>query len=241
MVLVCHPHKFIYIKTHKTASTTVEMYLEPYCAPDDHVVTQVRDGEIICDKGIVGSRVQDHARTRDPDNVYWFNHMAASRVKRQLGAEMFDAYTKVACLRNPFKRFVSEYLFTSVWAQGIEPPPDLASAKREFREYLFRSPEDKWTPLRPKPDYWLVHINREFVIDHILRTEHLKEDLRVFLAAVGIEVDEITLTRERDNSSVKRDWSHMDFYDAPDLVERVIELEDWVFDLGGYSRDPADA
>jgi len=35
MVLVSHTHEFIFMKTHKTASTSVEMFFERFCVPQE--------------------------------------------------------------------------------------------------------------------------------------------------------------------------------------------------------------
>jgi hypothetical protein len=36
-MIVSHRHRFIFIKTHKTAGSSMEMALAPLCGPDDIV------------------------------------------------------------------------------------------------------------------------------------------------------------------------------------------------------------
>lgn len=55
MALVSYKHNFVFIKTHKTASTSAEMFLEPFCARPGHMVTMTsppRESEY----GIIGCR-----------------------------------------------------------------------------------------------------------------------------------------------------------------------------------------
>ncbi len=40
MALVCYKHRFIFLKTRKTAGTSVEMALEPLCVPPG---TEIRE------------------------------------------------------------------------------------------------------------------------------------------------------------------------------------------------------
>jgi hypothetical protein len=44
-VIVSHRHRFIFIKTTKTAGTSVEMFLRQFCGPDDIVTSLRRDEE----------------------------------------------------------------------------------------------------------------------------------------------------------------------------------------------------
>jgi hypothetical protein len=70
-MLVSHEKKFIYIKTIKTAGTSVEMALQPCCMPKGGVVTEWTD----CSEtktGIVG------ARGPNAHSQLWWNHMPAS-------------------------------------------------------------------------------------------------------------------------------------------------------------------
>lgn len=55
MVPVSHDHNFIFLKAHKTASTSTEMFFEPFCAPPEHEVsisTPARETK----HGIIGRR-----------------------------------------------------------------------------------------------------------------------------------------------------------------------------------------
>lgn len=55
MVLVSHDHNFIFPKTYKTASTSAEMFCEPFCAQPEHEVsisTPARETK----HGIIGRR-----------------------------------------------------------------------------------------------------------------------------------------------------------------------------------------
>jgi hypothetical protein len=43
-VIISHKHRFIYIKTRKTASTSLEIALSAFCGPDD-ILTKFSDAD----------------------------------------------------------------------------------------------------------------------------------------------------------------------------------------------------
>ncbi|MEP0207582.1 MAG: sulfotransferase family 2 domain-containing protein [Paracoccaceae bacterium] len=241
VVLICHPQKFIYLKTHKTGSTSAELALEPFCAPPDHKIYRNRKNMLVSDYGIVGARApgRDAIVSRTP-GLFW-HHMGAKRVLNIIGEETFQSYKKVACVRNPFKRLLSQFFFKANWEKSTTTPTNLDDARVQFRTFLMSDPNDKSNVSRVKTDYFLVHIDDRFVLDDVLRVECLEGDLNTFLRNVGIQNPTFALTRERDNANAKRDWSLMDFFDDAELVERAIHLDEWVFRVANYSTDPREA
>jgi len=78
-MLVSHTHKFIFIKTRKTAGSSIEKFLEPYA--------QV---------GPTISEWEDH-------------HTPAQIVKDYVGDQKWKEYTKIISMRNPWDQVVSLY------------------------------------------------------------------------------------------------------------------------------------
>lgn len=58
-MLLSHSKRFIYLKTGKTAGTSVEIFFQPYCLPEEHIChhtpTHTME-ETISEAGIVGYR-----------------------------------------------------------------------------------------------------------------------------------------------------------------------------------------
>ncbi len=104
-MLVSHNKQFIYTKTMKTASTSVEIYFEPSCRSDGQ-----RSKGGICESrvstaGIVGYR-GPHIRGQR-----WYNHMPAWKIRRYLSDSVWHDYFKFCVIRNPFEKLVSAYHF----------------------------------------------------------------------------------------------------------------------------------
>lgn len=244
MVLVCHDRAFIYLKTYKTAGTSTEMALEPFCAPPGHVVAHATPARI-SRHGIIGARTQ-HAKT---DTTGWLSHMPAAEVRARLGPDRFDAYLKVASIRNPFDKAVSWFHFAMSQrrrqaAPGEAPPPPgsepAADEIARFRAFIarqaqvghFRSPRDI--------DWRVCWIDGECVIDTFLRLEAMDDDLAALCRQLGISRDEVRLADVK-RASRKNDRIEVpDYFDAAtaDILRRK---HAWIFEAGGYSTDPADA
>lgn len=120
-MIISHRYKFIFIKTHKTAGSSMEMALGPLCGPDD-IITSMEDNEH------TGVPRNYHANTalgrayaksrllrkiidrRSPLLGPWFwEHMPATRVRELVAADVWNTYHKFCYERNPWEKVVSYY------------------------------------------------------------------------------------------------------------------------------------
>ena len=69
-MIVSHKHKFIFLKTKKTAGTSIELALSPFCGDSDILAPLARRGEVTADRArcaeledawLVGKRAADLA------------------------------------------------------------------------------------------------------------------------------------------------------------------------------------
>ena len=102
-MLISHKHNFIYLKTTKTASTSIEALFEPLCMYDDDYEPSHSREQYVSEKGIVGKR------GLDVSNAEWYNHMPASELRQKIGPEKFEEYHKFTSIRNPFSKEVSRF------------------------------------------------------------------------------------------------------------------------------------
>jgi hypothetical protein len=92
-MIISHQHRFIFIKTVKTAGTSIEVYLSPHCAPGD-ILTPIQPPH------------QGHL----PRNFgQFYNHFSAWGVRQVVPARIWDSYYKFCVERNPWDKTVSDF------------------------------------------------------------------------------------------------------------------------------------
>ena len=223
-MLVSHRNKFIYTKTIKTASTSVEVYFEPYCRPDGKGTAGVRD-EQISDAGIIGYRGPNRSGKR------WYHHMPAKKIKEYLGAEVWSEYFKFCVIRNPFEKLVSAYHFYQwlmdrasglekarlVVLHGLIPSKSRDDIKR-FRRWL------AWT--RWFNDRAQYMIDGEVCIDFFIRYESLHDDVRTVCQRLGIPHDPERMPQLKSQIN-PRDRDLAEYYDEKsiEIVRRRFQFE----------------
>ncbi len=239
MVLVSHKHKFIFLKTRKTASTSVEMLLEPFCVAEGHAATEETQA-IVSDAGIIGTRLVPKSR-RTAQSRLWYNHMPASEISHNLGSDLFDAYAKVTTIRNPFERLVSEYYYKQHRSEARFLPgpvkqlmaksknPDQQSEISHFRKWLHRG---RW-----KSDADIVFLNGKFIPDILIRFERLAEDLCKMATELGLSLDAAALPVTKSLSASRKSIP-VSAYFGPREVDIVQQREAWSFDIAGYPAIP---
>jgi hypothetical protein len=166
MALISHTHKFVYIKNIKVASTSVEMFFEPYTYenPADHISIQRRPfkGD---EHGVVAGRPS----RLNPGPLR--AHDGLQKVLHYLKAKGYNEknYFKFCVVRNPFDRLVSEYLFD----QRLSRHYAMNGFKSYIKQYRnnFRS---------------RLTVNRELAMDYFIRFEDLHAGIKEVCEKVNI-------------------------------------------------------
>lgn len=129
-MILSHKHKFVFIKGHKVASTSVEIALAQICGPDD-IITPITpvDEKMRSPLGVARNYSDDPARERAfaedvatkrprqigpiPRNVRFKNHMSLREVREELPG--IKDYRVLFVDRNPYEKVLS----LANWRRGI--------------------------------------------------------------------------------------------------------------------------
>lgn len=173
MTLISHRARFIFLKTHKTASTSVEVALEGLCAPIGAAIGAHYRDMLVSEAGIIGGR------GKASEGAEWRNHMSARSVRRGVGRRIWRDYTKITTVRNPYDRMVS--MFWSRMAatrreEMIDAP--FNEVRAAFLEFL-RS-------VGPSNNMNKLTIGSRYIIDHVLYFERLKDDYAALAAQMKL-------------------------------------------------------
>lgn len=180
-MILSHKYKFIFIKTQRTAGTSIEVYLSQLCGSRD-VVTPITPHvpphnarnyrgfwfpfrEILEFIGL-GSLVTlgDLGRQKK-----FYNHLAARRVRTRIPLAVWDNYYKFCVERNPWDKTLSHYAIVN----------DYMGNNLSFDQYLT---ERKY----PRND--LVYTNRmgNIIVDKVIRYEDLNKGLSLVFGQLGV-------------------------------------------------------
>ncbi len=132
-MIVSHTYRFIFIKTHKTAGSSMEMALGPLCG-EGGIVTPMESNagtgiprnfhpDTFFGRAYASSRMLRKFIARDSGlvNPWFFEHMPASRVRELVGDEVWNSYHKFCFERNPWDKVVSYYNWKK-FGQGRKLP-----------------------------------------------------------------------------------------------------------------------
>jgi hypothetical protein len=203
-VIVSHEHGFVFMKTRKTAGTSVEIALSRVCGDQD-VITPVTDDDELLRRARGGRGPQHYL---EPPNLERkaFNHMPVSMVRTMLGRQRFESYFSFAIERNPWDAVVSLYH----WRYRDAEPGS-------FRHYVNSDAVETFATKNQR----IYRLKGEVAVDRVLRYESLADEL----AAVWKELD---LPGEPDLPHAKsgtrpRGPSYRSYYDDASR-ERVATL-----------------
>lgn len=185
-MILSQKHRFIFIKTNKTAGTSVEIALSRQCGEGDIITPLLQEDEALRREG--GGRRPQHmkapkgcdgphrfAKLKNGDKVMlrFFNHMAASELLTVIKPAVWDDYFTFCVERNPWDRVASYYHYG---AAHEDDPCDfttfLLGDSLPFLKWLGRD---------------LSTIDGKVTVDKVCSYENLEEDLREVFEAVGID------------------------------------------------------
>lgn len=194
MTIISHRHRFIFLKTRKTAGTSTEMWFADRLGPRD-VIFGISEIEPLKRPFLTTM----HQTTSLPGLERWLKlrlkkiagwrafavhqHMTASEVKKLVGTEIWESYTTFCVERDPWDRFISYWRFM----EHMEGHP----IELDHLLDLVEAGEDGG--MNANIHWWsnwpIYTIDGEIAVDRILRYENLYEELEDICGELGISFD----------------------------------------------------
>lgn len=223
MVLVSRRYKFIFVKSKKTAGTSVEGLLEKYCMDHDaisdnkeqnngkYVPTHKQDFQIH-ELGIVGSR--DHGKN---NSNKWKEHMCLGRIANNVNTQVFNNCYKFTIIRNPWDKMVSLY-YHEVNRSGYTDLTFDQFIKTSTRSIDFHAYDN------PKFDFFI-------------RYENLKEDLQKVATKLKLpDFDVSELPNWKSEYRINKDMHYSKMY-TPEQRDKVAKIYAYEIKEFGYTYE----
>ena len=233
-MIVSHQHRFVFIKTRKTAGTSIEIALAEHCGPAD-IITPIDEVDEQIRREL-GHRGPQNFELRQPVSglgglishlfgrnvVRHYNHAPASLIRARIGPQSYDSYRKFCVVRNPWDRAVSLYF----WRKN-RPGSEKLDEEMSFAEFVRDTPADVLS------DAHIFTIDGAAAVDRFVRYENLAEDLTTALAELGLPAIDLPWAK----SGTRETKEHYSWIYDDESEARIRELCTWEIDNLGYEFD----
>ena len=227
-MIISHKHKFIFVKSEKTAGTSVEIALSKYCGPDDVISSLTpKDENIRRQLDYPGAQnfrlplsrytLADTARClRSRKPLHFFNHARALFIRNHVDANVWNSYYKFCFERNPWDKFVSYYY----WIHREEPRPSIEEFARstEYHDFKARS----WN---------LYTQNSKVIVDKVFCFDQLTQALAEIQQKIGLK--ELPVLPMTKNSQRKDTRDYRDIL-SEDVRQKIAEMHRKEIELFGF-------
>jgi hypothetical protein len=193
-MIISHKYRYIFLKTRKTAGTSLEIALSRFCGDKD-IITPISDEDetVRRECGYPGPQNDSVPYSRYSWNDWkrritrgekqrYYNHVPASSVSPWIGANIWNSYFKFSFERNPWDKAVSLYYYLV----------GTTNLKLTFSEYI-RQRNDPAVS-----NYPIYTLNGQVAVDYLGRYENLDEDLATISRTLGFP-EKLILPRTKAN------------------------------------------
>jgi hypothetical protein len=228
-MIISHKHKFIFMKTRKTAGTSIQTALTEICGDDD----------------IISSDIDTIGRNEDKSCWDGHPHPHLWDVKNLLSDKIFNSYFKFAFVRNPFDVTVSRFYWNinGKGQKGYELTKD--GFNKWIEEYTSMSMFHKaeYYPCNMaypflfsdnfvNSDYSMINYDlrgRSFDLDFVGRYENLVGDFDYICQKLNLE--KISLPNKKGGMRKKKSYKEMYTEESTNKVKKAFSND---LDLLGY-------
>lgn len=252
-MILSHKFRFIFVKTAKTAGTSVETMLSPVCGEEDVFTTFSVPEE--------GHRPRNHRGSFDPEpeiefcrrhgvsinfdklrqeaadarNKRFYHHTPSWRIRLR-APEAWESYFKFCIVRNPYEVFVS----------GLRWREERQKHSLVVEDYLaaverVKARKRNGVGQRPYNRYIYTHPgDGSLMVDRVIRFETMATELPELLAELGVPVAGLTLGNRKQPKSPQTPLAitaaqlrRIEALYAEDIAEYGYRMKEGLFHITG--------
>jgi hypothetical protein len=226
-MIISHEHKFIFIKTAKTAGTSIEVFLSQHCGPND-ILTPITPPEQGHEPRNYGGMVNAFQQVRLRDGLAaalrhplakrkkFYRHMPAWVVQTRVPRSVWEGYYKFCVERNPWEKVLSHFHMTNFRHDG------LLSLDEYFAQGKFPLNYRRYTD----------PTGSKIIVDRVVHYENLLPGLGEVFARVGIPFNgSLGVRAKGEYRSDRRPYQEVFNSEQRDIIARAFARE---IEMHGY-------
>lgn len=203
-MIISHKHRFIFIKTKKTAGTSIEIALSKFCGEDD-ILTPLtpEDDRRRQELGYRGAQNYKVPFSRygwadwlklfsKRKRVRFRNHTPASYIMSHVDEDVWNGYFKFCFERNPWDKVVSWYF----WRNQREPRPSISEFVQSGKANTIRGFEN-------------YTVDAEIVVDRVFLYEQLEQSMQEIAERIGLPEVPSLPRAKGDTRTDRRSYQHI--------------------------------
>jgi hypothetical protein len=201
MTIVSHRYKFIFLKSRKTAGTSVEQWIALRLARGDWIATA--EENCVPFRLAMGTPnatlfvrgLERSIKKRLPSPQFQMGeHMGANDVRKLVGNQKWNEYFKFSIERQPWDRLIS------LW-KWREHRFRLNENFDAFLDIIERSPDDKM--VRNWNNRYIYMIDGSIAADRIIRFENLSAEISDIAKRLGLPEPDVPLPSRKGSIRTK--------------------------------------